>query len=128
MLVTAIMLSPFMLVAQTTYIVDVGPGMTYTPSELTIEEGDVVTWVSLGGTHDVNFDINSMTGESFGNPTEIADASLPVQGAGEMGSITFESAGTYNYDCSVGSHAMMGMTGLVTVTPVSYTHLRAHET
>ena len=117
-LLIAIILSPYMLAAQTTHIVNVGPGMVYTPSELTIEEGDIVTWIILGGFHDVNFDINTITGESFGNPPEIADASLPVQsGAGEMGSITFESAGTYNYDCSVGSHAMMGMTGIVTVTP-----------
>ena len=91
--------------------------MTYTPSELTIEEGDIVTWISLGGTHDVNFDINSVTGESFGNPDEIASASLPVSGAGEMGTITFNNYGTYNYDCSVGAHAANGMTGSIIVTP-----------
>ena len=34
--------------AQTTYTVEVGPGMTYTPDVLTIEEGDIVSWVSLG--------------------------------------------------------------------------------
>ena len=101
--------------AQTTHIVEVGPYMTYTPDVLTIEEGDIVSWVSLGGTHDVNFDINSQTGQSFGNPDEIASASLPVQGAGEMGSITFDNAGTYNYDCSVGSHAAMGMVGSIIV-------------
>ena len=101
--------------AQTTHIVEVGPYMTYNPDVLTIEEGDIVSWVSLGGTHDVNFDINSQTGQSFGNPDEIASASLPVQGAGEMGSITFDNAGTYNYDCSVGSHAAMGMVGSIIV-------------
>tara|TARA_B100001093_G_scaffold131365_1_gene123955 strand:- start:4432 stop:5409 length:978 start_codon:yes stop_codon:yes gene_type:complete len=101
--------------AQTTHTVEVGPGMTYTPDVLTIEEGDIVSWVSLGGTHDVNFDINSQTGQSFGNPDEIASASLPVQGAGEMGSITFDNAGTYNYDCSVYGHASMGMVGSITV-------------
>ena len=121
-LLLVIILSPFILVAQTTHLVNVGPGMVYTPSELTIEEGDIVTWISLGGYHDVNFDINSITGESFGNPAEIADASLPVQSSpGEMGSITFESAGTYNYDCSVGSHAEMGMIGAITVTPAAQT-------
>ena len=49
------------------------------PDELTIEEGDIVSWVSEGGTHDVNFNINSITNETFGNPFEIVDASLPVQ-------------------------------------------------
>ena len=101
--------------AQTTHTVEVGPYMIYTPDVLTIEEGDIVSWVSLGGTHDVNFDINSQTGQSFGNPDEIASASLPVQGAGEMGSITFDNAGTYYYDCSVYGHASMGMVGSIIV-------------
>ena len=96
--------------AQDIHTVIVGPGNIYTPSELTISTGDIVNWVSDGGYHDVNFNINSITNESFGNPIEIALASLPVQsGAGEMGSITFNEPGTYNYDCSVGSHALMGM-------------------
>jgi len=112
-----LMLFPFMMNAQTTHTVEVGPGMIYTPDQLTIVEGDIVSWVSLGGTHDVNFNINSVSGESFGNPAEIVNASLPVQGAGEMGSITFNNSGTYNYDCSVGSHAAMGMVGSITVTP-----------
>ena len=114
-LLSLFLLLSFTNSAQTTHTVEVGPGMTYTPDVLTIEEGDIVSWVSLGGTHDVNFDINSQTGQSFGNLDEIASASLPVQGAGEMGSITFDNAGTYNYDCSVGSHAAMGMVGSIIV-------------
>ena len=101
----------------TVHTVIVGPGMTYTPSVLSISPGDIVNWISEGGLHDVNFNINSVTGESFGNPEEIASASLPVQsGAGEMGSITFNEAGVYNYDCSVGSHAAMGMVGSIIVS------------
>ena len=111
-----ILVFPFITIAQTTHTVEVGPGLIYTPDVLTIEEGDIVSWVSLGGTHDVNFNTNSVSGESFGNPTEITDASLPVQGAGEMGSITFNNTGTYNYDCSVGSHAAGGMVGSIIVT------------
>ena len=108
--------------AQDTHTVIVGPENIYTPSELTISTGDVVNWISEGGYHDVNFNINSITNESFGNPNEIASASLPVQaGAGEMGSITFNDPGTYNYDCSVGSHALMGMVGSITVTSTQST-------
>ena len=108
--------------AQDTHTVIVGPGNIYTPSELTISTGDVVNWISEGGYHDVNFNINSITNESFGNPIEIASASLPVQaGPGEMGSITFNNPGTYNYDCSVGSHALMGMVGSITVTSTQST-------
>ena len=111
------LLFPFLMVAQSSHTVIVGPGMTFNPSELTISQGDMVTWISEGGSHDVNFNINSITGESFGNPQEIASASLPFQSlAGEMGSITFNDFGTFNYDCSVGSHAAMGMVGQITVS------------
>ena len=121
-LVAILMLLPLITIAQTTHTVEVGPGNYYTPSNLTISSGDVVNWVSEGGYHDVNFNINSITGESFGNPAEIASASLPVQSsAGEMGSITFNEVGVYNYDCSVGSHAAMGMVGSITVTSIQST-------
>lgn len=110
--------------AQDTHTVIVGPGNIFTPSELTISTGDVVNWISEGGYHDVNFNINSITNESFGNSIEIASASLPVQsGAGEMGSITFNDPGTYNYDCSVGQHAVMGMIGTIVVNTESNTIL-----
>lgn len=111
------LLLPFTLLAQTTHIVNVGPGFTYDPSELTITAGDQVTWISEGGYHDVNFDENSVNGNSFGNPISIVEASLPPQGEGTMGSITFPDSGTYDYDCSVGSHALGGMVGKVIVQP-----------
>ena len=53
-----------MLVAQSSYTVYVGPGMSFNPSELIISH-DMVTWICEGGTHDVNFDINSITNESL---------------------------------------------------------------
>ncbi|MEE2920086.1 MAG: lamin tail domain-containing protein, partial [Bacteroidota bacterium] len=40
----------------------------YNPANLNIEPGQTVVWSNLGGTHDVNGDINSQTGSSFGNP------------------------------------------------------------
>ena len=108
------------MIAQISHTVIVGPGMTYFPSELTISQGDTVIWISEGGSHDVNFNINSITGESFGNPQEIASASIPSQSLpGEMGFITFNDVGFYNYDCSVGSHAAMGMIGQIAVTEIS---------
>ena len=109
------------------HTVYVGPGLTYDPAELTITAGDVVTWISLGGTHDVNFDVNTVTGASFGNPTSIADASLPTQGAGTMGSIAFPDAGTYDYDCSVGAHAQFGMVGKVIVNAAPSSTLSAAD-
>ena len=35
-----------------------------------------------------------------------------------MGSITFNEIGSYSYDCSVGSHAAMGMVGQIIVNEV----------
>ena len=36
-----------------------------------------------------------------------------------MASYVFDVAGTYNYDCSVGSHAVNGMTGMIQVNDAS---------
>jgi plastocyanin len=112
-LLPLILLISFTTSAQTTHEVLVA-NMSYTPSELSIEVGDQVTFILEGGTHDVNFDINSQTGQSFGNPDEITSLSMQSE-SGEMGSITFNVPGTYNYDCSVYGHASMGMVGSIIV-------------
>ena len=107
------LLMSFTISAQTTHQVLVA-NMSYTPSELSIEVGDQVTFILEGGMHDVNFNNSSLTGESFDNPVEIT--SLPVQSEpGEMGTITFDVSGTYNYDCSMYGHASMGMVGSIIV-------------
>ena len=99
--------------AQTTHQVLV-TDMSYTPSELTIEVGDQVTFILVDGVHDVNFNTSVLTGEPFDNPVEIT--SLPMQyEPGEMGVITFDVLGTYNYDCSNYGHASMGMVGSIIV-------------
>ena len=101
------------IVAQTMHQVLVA-NMSYTPSELTIEVGDQVTFILEGGMHDVNFNISVLTGEPFDNPATIT--SLPMTDIpGPMGTITFNVAGTYNYDCSNYGHALMGMVGSIIV-------------
>ena len=40
----------------------------FSPNVLEIESGSTVTWTNVGGLHDVNFETNSITGESFNNP------------------------------------------------------------
>ncbi len=88
----------------------------YAPSALSIEPGTTVAFVNAGGTHDVNGDINSQTGESFGNPV---DFYLDVVSAGGtpvcIGTFTFDVPGVYNYDCSVSNHAALGMVATITV-------------
>jgi len=78
----------------------------YTPSSLTINEGDTVVWLNDGGFHNVNADINTLTGSSFNNP--VAFSSSPTSNA-TLYTFIFTVPGTYNYDCSVGSHAANGM-------------------
>lgn len=89
-------------------------GFYYTPSELTINVGDTVVWINDGGTHDVNGNISSISGESFGNPESFDSPSTSTVGA-TIYTHVFDIAGTYNYDCSVGSHALQGMTGTIIV-------------
>ena len=88
----------------------------YSPSSLTVNVNDTVVWVNDGGYHNVNFDINTITGTSFNNP--VSFTSSPTNGAA-IYTYVFTVPGTYNYDCSVGSHAASGMVGSVQVNAVS---------
>ena len=85
----------------------------YNPNYLVINVGDTVTWFNDGGFHDVNGDINSQTGVSFGNP--VSFYLPPVSGPGTIGSYIFTVPGLYDYDCSIGNHASNGMTGTILV-------------
>jgi len=84
----------------------------YAPSSLTINEGDTVVWINDGGFHNVNADINTLTGSSFNNP--VAFVSSPTSNT-TLHTFIFTVPGTYNYDCSVGSHALNGMVGSLIV-------------
>lgn len=86
----------------------------YTPHALTINVGDTVVWINDGGTHDVNGNINSITGNSFDNPESFDSPSTSTVGA-TIYTHVFNIEGTYNYDCSVGNHALQGMVGTIIV-------------
>ena len=86
----------------------------YAPSILLINQGDTIQWVNDGGNHDVNADINSQTGSSFNNPVSFQSNTTNVAGA-IIYTHFFTIPGTYNYDCSVGSHAAAGMIGTIVV-------------
>jgi plastocyanin len=101
----------FGLSAQTSHTVNSG-NFYYTPGVLTINVGDDVTWVNDGGFHNVNFDVNAITGASYGNPESFI--SSPTSDA-VLYNHVFTIEGTYNYDCSVGQHAANGMIGTVVV-------------
>lgn len=84
----------------------------YAPQVLTVNMGDTVYWVNEGGFHNVNFVENTVSGENFNNPESFV--STPTSDAA-MYSYVFTVEGTYQYDCSVGNHAVNGMVGTIIV-------------
>jgi plastocyanin len=113
----SIVLCFFNYSAQTTHTVNAG-SYYYTPTNLTVQVGDSVIWINDGGLHDVNGNTNSITNQSFNNPVTFDSPSTNTAGA-VIFAYKFTIPGTYNYDCSVGSHAANGMVGSVIVTDPS---------
>ncbi len=85
------------------YIVEAG-NMYYSPQSLEIEVGETVQWYNENGYHDV---VITSGPEILSLP--------PVSGPNIIGSLTFTTPGTYEYICSIGSHANMGMVGTIVV-------------
>ena len=85
------------------YVVNSG-SYYYSPSILEIQVGETVEWINDGGFHDV---VVTSGPDIF---------SLPAcSGPCTIGSYTFSVPGTYEYICSIGSHAANGMIGTVVV-------------
>jgi len=112
-LILSVFLAVFVINAQTTHTINTG-SFYYTPSTLTINVGDSVIWINDGGTHDVNGNTNSITNQPFNNPVTFDSPSTSSVGA-VIFAYKFTVPGTYNYDCSVGSHAANGMVGTISV-------------
>ncbi len=102
------------LISQTTHTVNAG-SYYYNPATLNIVVGDSVVWINDGGYHDVNGDTNSITNQPFNNPETFDSPAASITG-GVIFAHKFTIPGTYNYDCSVGSHAVNGMVGSVVVS------------
>ena len=96
---------------------------SYAPTTLTIEQGESVAFVNTQGFHDVNGVTDSQTGESFNNPADFSLEAISGDADGIcMGTVTFDVPGTYNYDCSIGSHAAQGMVASIVVNPAPPTN------
>ena len=76
----------------------------YTPSSLSINVGESVQFNNMQGFHDVVV-------TSGPELLELDSCSGPCL----IGSLTFNTPGTYEYICSIGSHAAQGMVGTITV-------------
>lgn len=88
------------------------------PSELTISPDETIAFVNIEGNHTLNGLTNSITGDSFNNPTEIFLEQTTGNSEGVcMGVVNFDTAGTYSFDCSVGYNAEAGMSLNVIVDP-----------
>ena len=87
------------------------PVLMFSPADVTINVGDSVTWVNLGGAaHNVHADDNSFRcangcDDTGGNGTPSA--------VGWSFTRTFNTPGTINFHCDI--HQSMGMTGSITV-------------
>jgi len=101
----------------------------FSPSELTITPGETVAFINVEGTHDVNGTTNSITGDPFNNPEDFyLNETIGTTSGVCMGVVTFNIPGVYNYDCSVGFHADLGMVGTITVDGFSLTDLMNSST
>ena len=89
--------------------IEVGGGAFYfNPTEITVTEGDTVkiVFTNEGGVHDFTldeFDVKSETLQTTGATTEVT--------------FVADTAGTYEYYCSIANHREMGMVGTLTVEP-----------
>ena len=93
----------------------------YIPSILTITAGETIAFQNEGGFHNVN-GVESTTGATWANPETFSlGANSGASGGVCMGTVTLNTPGTYQYDCSIGSHAANGMVGTIIVegAPVS---------
>jgi len=86
-----------------THTVNVGPGLSYSPSHLTINVGDTVQF---------HFNLATATVTHGSNCLRAVN---PLFDSSTTFSVTFTQAGSYPYFSSVGSQCQQGMTGVITV-------------
>lgn len=92
--------------AQNKFIVT-SSGMTFSPSSITITQGDTVEWQNISGVHNVN-------GNQATYPTNpISFGNGAASSSSWTYSFVFNTVGTYNYQCDI--HVGGGMIGTVTV-------------
>ena len=83
----------------------------FEPANFEAKRGDVIRYTLVSGVHNVNFLADSNPGKT-GFPTASPMLQLPMQKHDVK--VTWEP-GRYYYQCD--PHALLGMTGHVTVTP-----------
>ena len=97
------------LYAQTMHTVNAG-SMYFDPQNIVIDQGDSIEFINDGGFHDV---VVTSGPEMLYLPS--------CSGPCTIGVLVFNSPGSYEYECSVGSHASQGMVGTITVNALNGT-------
>jgi len=102
LIITSLLIFSDTVFSQNTYTVDVA-NFSFTPTQLTINVGDIVKWTNLGGFHNVVADDNSFT-------------SGVASTANWVYEFVFNSVGTFPYYCVVhGGPGGSEMSGVITV-------------
>src|SRR6185437_7666010 len=113
------------LVADSAFAIDhpvqVGPGFTFTPSSLSINQGDTVTFTNAGGTHNVH----ATSGPTLFQCSVNCTTTNTPNGTAWSDTIAFPTAGTVNFQCD--AHAGLGMVGSITVNPIVPVRLQSFE-
>lgn len=99
------------LVSAATHEVQVGPGLSFTPRQLTIQAGDTVRWTNAGGFHNVV--VSGPGGFRCANGCDDTGGNGNPSSAIWSFQRTFSLTGSIHYVCEV--HSGSGMTGDITV-------------
>lgn len=98
----ALLLAPAPGATAADQAVTAGPGLSFTPDAVTVNQDESVTWTNAGGLHNVRFEDNS-----FAQPPFVSTDPWSV-------TRSFGTAGSFRYFCD--AHRALGMTGTVNVT------------
>ena len=102
------------------HVVTAQSNLTFSPSNLTIDAGDTVTFQNGGGIHNVVSDPGSVTSFRCANGCDGAGGNGNLSGASWSATVTFPTAGTIGYFCQAhGAPGGSGMSGTITVNAVA---------
>lgn len=124
---TLLTLCPTVLLAQTTWNVDVGGstiGTTdpyYAPQNLVIEVGDIVVWDESSGTHNINGSTNTFPN----NPASFYSGT--PQNTQYPWTFTFTVPGFYEYHCDQQGHAATQFGTITVIDPTNVQEYRQPE-
>lgn len=117
-LLFTLLLTSMLTLGQTTHTITVGGNMNTTPyfdpQFLTIDEGDIVNWDCIQGTHNINGGIDSFPA----NPEYFTYQVPGGQPSPWNYSFTFNTPGVYGYNCSMWEHYKTQF-GTITVNSTS---------